>query len=86
MKHAGNETLDRLEPLLKKLRTLSGAREKKRGIFYRKSKPYLHFHEDPKAIFADYRPAQRWIRLEVTTAPQRSRLLRLLRGDAHRSG
>ena len=28
-------------------------REKKRGSFYLKSKGYLHFHEDPKGMFAD---------------------------------
>ena len=29
--------------------------EKKPGIFYRKSRAFLHFHEDPIGLFADVR-------------------------------
>ena len=31
--------------------------EKKRGVFYFKSRAFLHFHEDPKGMFADIREA-----------------------------
>lgn len=55
MKHAGTEALDRLEDLLAKLRILPGLKEKSRGVFYWKSRAFLHFHEDPKGIFADLR-------------------------------
>lgn len=57
MKHAGPDALDHLEPLLTRLRALPGLMEKKRGTFYRKSRAFLHFHEDPKGLFADMRDA-----------------------------
>lgn len=57
MKHAGEAALDDLEALLVRVRALPGLSEKKRGIFYRKSRAFLHFHEDPKGLFADVRAA-----------------------------
>ena len=53
MRHARDIDLDRLEDLLAELRNLPGLVEKKRGVFYRKSRGFLHFHEDPKGMFAD---------------------------------
>lgn len=53
MKHAGEATLDALEPLLGELRLLPRLKEKKRGTFYVGSKAFLHFHEDPAGPFAD---------------------------------
>ncbi len=55
MKHISPEGLDRIEPLLQSIRKLNaeGLKEKKRGVWYRKSKAFLHFHEDPAGIFAD---------------------------------
>ncbi|MGH6955455.1 MAG: hypothetical protein ACREEW_02175 [Caulobacteraceae bacterium] len=55
MKHAGPAALDQLEPLLARVRAAgAGAlKEKKRGCFYLRSKSFLHFHEDPKGMFAD---------------------------------
>ena len=53
MRHARDQDLDRLEDLLADLRALPGLTEKKRGVFYRKSRAFLHFHEDPKGLFAD---------------------------------
>ena len=55
VKHITPEQLERLEGLLEGLRELDGIKEKKRGIFYRKSKAFLHFHEDPAGLFADVR-------------------------------
>ena len=55
MKHAGSDALDQLEPLLARVRALPGLVEKKRGTFYRKSRAFLHFHEDPKGLFGDIR-------------------------------
>lgn len=55
MKHAGPGALDALEPLLAQLRGLDGLREKSRGIFYTKSRAFLHFHEDPTGLYADIR-------------------------------
>ena len=57
MKHAGAGALDQLEPLLQRLRGLDGLKERARGTFYVKSRAFLHFHEDPKGLFADLRGA-----------------------------
>ena len=57
MKHAGAAALDRLEPLLQQIRARGGLKEKSRGVFYRGSKAFLHFHEDPAGLFADVRAA-----------------------------
>lgn len=70
MKHASSATLDRLEPLLADLRALPGLSEKGRGVFYRKSRAFLHFHEDPKGLFGDLRDVADFDfdRFEVTDA------------------
>ena len=57
MKHAGDVALDQLEPLLARVRALPGLTEKNRGVFYRKARAFLHFHEDPKGLFGDVRAA-----------------------------
>jgi len=57
MKHAGVTTLDQLEPLIERLRAIPALKEKSRGVFYLKSRAFLHFHEDPKGLFADVRTA-----------------------------
>ena len=51
MKHATAPALDRLEPMLAKVRGHRGLKEKSRGVFYFKSKAVLHFHEDPAGLF-----------------------------------
>ncbi len=63
MRHATDATLDVLEPLLQRLRTIDGLIERKRGIFYRKSVAFVHFHEDPAGLFADVRVGADWRRL-----------------------
>lgn len=81
MKHATPATLDALEPLLAELRTLAGLTEKSRGVFYRKSRAFLHFHEDPKGLFADVRDADGhdFERIDVTGRDGRDRLLSVTR-------
>ena len=80
MKHAGEQTLDALEALLAALRPLPGMTEKKRGVFYRKSKAFLHFHEDPAGLFADLRAAagDDFDRYDVSTQAQRDALVGLV--------
>ncbi|MBA4014367.1 MAG: hypothetical protein C0481_21120 [Phenylobacterium sp.] len=77
MKHAGTSALDDLEPLLAQLRCLTGMVEKKRGVFYRRSQAFLHFHEDPKGLFADLRAQEGtdFERFDVTAPDGRERLL-----------
>ena len=55
MKHASEQTITALAPLLEQIRPLPGLKEKKTGIFYRKSRAFLHFHEDGDKIYADVR-------------------------------
>lgn len=55
MKHAGAAALDRLEPLLIQIRALGRLKERSRGVFYLKSRAFLHFHEDAAGLFADLR-------------------------------
>ena len=53
MKHATPAALDGLSNLLDQIRRQNGIKEKRFGIFYRKAKSFLHFHEDPAGVFAD---------------------------------
>lgn len=57
MKHAGAAALERLAPLLAKIRQIGDLTQKGPGVFYRKSRAFLHFHEDPAGLFADVRAA-----------------------------
>src|ERR1700722_12685223 len=74
MQHASRATLDELSSLLEQLRALEGLVEKRPGVFYRKSRAFLHFHEDPAGLFVDvrFRPDEEFIRLPVTTRRQQS--------------
>ena len=76
MKHAGSAALDRLAPLLEELRKRSSLREKKPGIFYLRSRAFLHFHEDPAGLFADVRIEDDFSRFAATTAAQQAALLK----------
>jgi hypothetical protein len=75
MKHAGEGTLQQLSDLLDQIRQRPGLKEKKLGIFYRKSKSFLHFHEDPAGMFADVSAGERFHRYPVNTAKERRALL-----------
>lgn len=77
MRHARDTDLDALEPLIVRLRGLPGLIETKRGVFYRKSKAFLHFHEDPKGLFADVRTvaAGDFERIDVSAASGQDRLM-----------
>ena len=75
MKHAGAGVLDQLEPLLVSLRELPGIKEKTRGTFYRGSRAFLHFHEDPAGLFADVRLGDKFERVRVTTGGEQRELL-----------
>jgi len=80
MKHAGPQALDRLEPLIAQIRALPGLVEKQRGTFYRKSRAFLHFHEDPKGLFADIRlEGDDFERIDVTGADGADRLVAMAR-------
>lgn len=79
MRHAREDALNSLEPLLEKLRKLDGLRERKRGAFYRGGSAFLHFHEDPAGLFADLKVDGEWQRLKVDTKTQQSALVKAAR-------
>jgi len=76
MKHAGAAALDALEPVLTQIRALEGLKEKSRGAFYRKSKGFLHFHEDPAGMFADLKKGDDFVRMPVNTRAEIAALVR----------
>jgi hypothetical protein len=75
MRHAGPAALDQLEELLSRLRSLSGLVEKQRGVFYRRSKAFLHFHEDVSGLHADVRLESEFERFRVQTPAEQGALL-----------
>lgn len=79
MKHATPVALDALEGLLRELRAFDRLTERKRGVFYRGSSAFLHFHEDPAGFFADAKVTPAWVRFNVTTAAQRRAVVREVR-------
>jgi hypothetical protein len=79
VKHARNDALDRLEPMLTALRSMPALREKKRGTFYRRSRAFIHFHEDPAGLFADVRFGDDFERFDVTTVARQKQLVRDIR-------
>jgi hypothetical protein len=76
MKHAGGGALDALESVLAQLRTLDGLKEKSRGTFYRGSKAFLHFHEDPRGLFADLKKNGDFARFPVNNRAEIAALIR----------
>jgi hypothetical protein len=67
MKHATSAALTDLSGLLEQIRTRDRLKEKKLGIFYRKSKSFLHFHEDPAGLCADLSAGANFDRYPVNT-------------------
>ncbi|MDE2355947.1 MAG: hypothetical protein KGL69_04245 [Alphaproteobacteria bacterium] len=55
MKHAGPAALVRLQDLLAVLRARGDLKEVRPGVFYRRGRACLHFHEDPSGLYADVR-------------------------------
>lgn len=80
MKHAGAATIQRLSHLLDRIREFAALREKKPGIFYWKSRAFLHFHEHGDAVFADVRlDGSDFTRLPCSTAQDQQALLECIR-------
>jgi hypothetical protein len=67
VRHATQEDLDRLEPLLVELRKLPQLRERKRGSFSRADRALLHFHEDAGDLYVDVRLDTEFQRMKVTS-------------------
>jgi hypothetical protein len=82
VRHAGPESLDGIEELLARLRQVPGLVEKKRGVFYRRSKAFAHFHEDPTGMYADVRLSTEFERFRVETSTEQDALLARIRAAA----
>ena len=74
MKHAGPDALAALAELISAVRA-RGLTEKRTGVFYRKGKAWLHFHEDKAGLFADLRAGAEWQRFRVSEPQERAGLL-----------
>jgi hypothetical protein len=86
VKHAGATTLAELSALLEQLRRITGITERKPGIFYRGSAAFLHFHEDPKGLFADVKiNGVEFERMSVNTEHERVALVRAVRSAMARA-
>jgi len=78
MKHASAETLDLLEPFLGRIRSFNKLTQKRPGIFYKGSKAFVHFHEDPQGIFADLWVASDWQRFRVSDQKEQEAFLKAI--------
>ena len=58
---------------------MPGLVEKRPGIFYRKSKAFLHFHEDSSGVHADVRFGVEFERVRVETEEERDALIARVR-------
>ena len=74
MKHAGAAALDALDALLADIRKREGLKEPRPGVFYRKGRAFLHFHEDAAGLFADLRDGGDWMRYPVSRPADRAKL------------
>jgi hypothetical protein len=81
MRHAGTEALDAIAGLLASLRSVPLLNEKRPGVFYLRSKAFVHFHEDGRDVYADVRKTGEasFSRLKVTTRTGQRQLLRIAR-------
>ena len=79
MRIARPAALDELEPFLQSIRSVPGLVERKRGVFYRRSRAFLHFHEDPSGMHADVRLGETFEPVRVQTNEERNALLQRIR-------
>jgi hypothetical protein len=75
MKHATSARLAGFSEVLEQIKGRAGVKEKKPGIYYRKSKSFLHFHEDSTGLSADLRTGDGFDRYPVNTRREWQRLL-----------
>jgi hypothetical protein len=75
VRHATQEDLDRLEPLLVELRGLPQLRERNRGSFLRAGRALLHFHADGGDLYVDARLDTKFQRMKVTSHAEQADFL-----------
>jgi hypothetical protein len=80
MRHATPQDLERIAPLLHDLRSLVGLTERTPGVFYHRSRAFLHFHADTDGMFADVRlRGDDFERMPVSSRPAQAALFRQVR-------
>ncbi len=80
MRHARDTDLDRIEPLLARLRAIDGLTEKSRGVFYLRSRACLHFHADGDDTYADVRiGTDEFERTRSTTKSEQNALVAMVK-------
>lgn len=79
MRHATEEDLDRLETVLVELRQFPELRERKRGYFARRSRAFLHFHEDAGDLYVDVKLDSDFERMKITSGPEQAAFLARVR-------
>lgn len=61
------------------LRQVAGLVGRSRGVFYRHSRAFLHFHEDQSGLYADVRTGGDFEGLPVSSDDDRRQLVALVR-------
>ena len=80
VRHARDGDLDPMAPVIEQLRTIDGLVERKPGVFYRRSKAFLHFHVDGDDFYADVKlGGTGFERMKVTTKAEQRSLLTAVR-------
>jgi hypothetical protein len=79
MRHATEDDLHRVEPLLAELRELPQLRERKPGSFSLAARAFLHFHADASDVYVDVRLEDAFRRLKVTTRDDQAAFLAQVR-------
>jgi hypothetical protein len=76
VRHANDADLDRLEPLLGRVRDIDGLKEPRRGNFVHRSRAFLHFHGDGDRLYADVRlDGVEFARRDVTESAEQAALV-----------
>ena len=76
MRHITPAKLGTIEELLERLRTIDLLVERSPGVFYIRSRAFLHFHEDGDDVYADVRlSGDGFDRRRVTTKREQQQLV-----------
>jgi hypothetical protein len=79
VRHATDEDLDHIETLLVELRKFGQLRERKRGYFSRRSRAFLHFHEDAGDFYVDVKLDREFERMKVSSPGEQAAFLARVR-------
>jgi len=83
VRHATQEDLDRVEPLLVELRKLPQLQERRRGYFSRADRAFLHFPEDAGDLYVDVRLGSKFQRMKVTSHTEQAGFLARVKEALH---